>query len=206
MRQNVWLFFPLHSPDNVTIDFFKCPSNWPDYENCIRLQFSIALWPDDPDFDFDLNKFDYELSTNSLSVMWDLFGRDDFVELLGIEVSDANVNREISIHSVCLLRSIPFQMALISFCCGQEFRCPLSWYLLAFCTAYGELTFSENIVVCIVKVMIIRTYWKVNPNWISQCIRYRISHIQRSLKLMKWMSQEVIMVSRCDLLKKKFVC
>lgn len=79
------------SPDNVTMDIYSCPSNWPNHENCVRLQFSISLWNTnyDPEVDFDLSVYDYELSTNSLSIMWDLFGRDDFVEILGIEVSVA---------------------------------------------------------------------------------------------------------------------
>lgn len=41
----------------------------------------------DPDVHFDLSIFDYELSSSNLSVMWDLYGRDDFAEILGIEVS-----------------------------------------------------------------------------------------------------------------------
>lgn len=71
------------------MDIFNCPNNWPNYKTCVRLQFSIALWS--LDYDPDVH-FDYELSTNSLSVMWDLYGRDDFAEILRIQVSHSIIN------------------------------------------------------------------------------------------------------------------
>ncbi|KAG4076941.1 hypothetical protein HA402_015928 [Bradysia odoriphaga] len=81
------LNYQLPHPDNVTINIYDCPDNWPNYENCVQLRFAITLWSldYDPDIHYDLSFFDYELSTNSLSVMWDLFGRDDFLEILGVE-------------------------------------------------------------------------------------------------------------------------
>lgn len=80
------------SPDNVTIRVYECPKNWPNYKTCIRLQFSISLWDQDydPEVDFDLSEFDYELSTASLSIMWDLYGKYDFLDVLGIEVCKTN--------------------------------------------------------------------------------------------------------------------
>ncbi|KAJ6642788.1 hypothetical protein Bhyg_07742 [Pseudolycoriella hygida] len=84
---NQSLNYQLAFPDNVTIDVFDCPKNWPNYKDCVRLEFSVSLWSldYDPNVHFDLSIFDYELSTNSLSIMWDLYGRDDFLEILGIE-------------------------------------------------------------------------------------------------------------------------
>ncbi|XP_037046433.1 uncharacterized protein LOC119081536 [Bradysia coprophila] len=81
------LNYQLPHPDNVTINIYDCPDNWPNYENCVQLRFAIALWSldYDPDIHYDVSSFDYELSTNSLSVMWDLYGRDDFLEILGVE-------------------------------------------------------------------------------------------------------------------------
>lgn len=81
------LNYDLAKPDNVTIDIYDCPDNWPNYENCVQLRFSITLWnlKYDPNIHYDPTIFEYELSTNSLSNMWDLYGRDDFLEILGVE-------------------------------------------------------------------------------------------------------------------------
>lgn len=63
----------------------------------MRLEFSIPLWNLDfnPELDFDPTIFAYELSADSLAEMWDLYGRDDFLAELGIEVIYFSIDFEL---------------------------------------------------------------------------------------------------------------